>query len=339
MLKISICGTGHFGFALLKHLNRKNNLDYSLYAYDKDRKLIKYLKNKRKHPFHHNNISIGKEITFTTNIKELLDKTDILIMAVTSDAIESALKTIKPHINSKLIILNTSKALENKTGKRMSEIINKSLKNTKHPFTIAMLAGGTIANDLLQDEPLGIDIACKNKKVLQVLRNTFVSDNLNVYTTKDLAGMEYASAFKNVISILAGIVSGLGFSYGSETHLISRAADEVEKLVTTKLSGQKKTFSIGSQCWGNDMWMSCTGKTRNREFGTLLGKKYTAKDALNKMEKEHKSVEGVNTLKVLKKIIKNDSQNFPLLHSLNEIVYKNKNSRDILLSLLRNNKI
>lgn len=341
MLKISIYGIGNFGFAILKHLSKKNggNKNYILYAYDRNNKIINYLKNKRKHLLHHKNIKISKNVIFTNSIKKLTENTDILILAVTSNAIEEVVKKIKPYINNNLIILNTAKAIDSETGKRPSEIILETINNKKNPPLIAMLAGGTIASDLFEHEPLGVDIACRNKNAQKKLKNVFASDNLNVYTTKDIIGMEYAAAFKNVISILAGIVNGLGFSYGSETHLISRSANEVERLVTTKLGGQKNTFKIGSQCWGNDMWMSCTGKTRNREFGILLGKKYSVKNALEKMKKENKSVEGINTLKAIKKVIKNNKIDFPLLYSLNEIVYKNKDPKIILLDLLRSNKI
>jgi glycerol-3-phosphate dehydrogenase len=50
-------------------------------------------------------------------------------------------------------------------------------------------------------------------------------------------------------------------------------------------------------------------------------------------------VEGINTLKAIKKVIKNNKIDFPLLYSLNEIVYKNKDPKIILLDLLRSNKI
>jgi len=339
-LKVSVFGLGNFGFALLKHLTKKINKDqFTLHAYDKDEVVRKSLKKKRQHSFLHPGILISKSVTIEDTPKNLIDKTDILVLAVTSNAIKKVINSIKPYINKKIIIVNTAKALEAKSGERFSSVISNCLKNTKHSFSIAMLAGGTIARDLFRREPLGIDIASRNKKTLKILKEIFTSDNLDVYTTTDLNGVEYAAAFKNVISIFAGLMKGLGFSYGSETHIISRTAGEVKKLVVKSLGGKEKTFSNKSQCWGNDMWMSATGNTRNREFGILLGRGYSPQKALTEMTKEGKTVEGINTVKAIKKIIKNKEHKFPLLYSASEVILNNKDPRKTILNLMKSNKI
>jgi len=331
---------GNFGFALLKHLTKKiNKNQFTLHVYDKNEIVRKSLKKKKQHPFLHPSILINKNVIIEDTPKNLVDKTDILILAVTSSAIREVVGSIKSYINKKMIIVNTAKALESESGERFSNVISNCLKNTKYSFSIAMLAGGTIAKDLFCREPLGIDIASRNKKTLKILKEIFTSDNLDVYITTDLKGVEYAAAFKNVISIFAGLMKGLGFSYGSETHIISRTAGEIKRLVVKSLGAKEKTFSNESQCWGNDMWMSATGNTRNREFGILLGKGYSPQKAIAKMTKENKTVEGINTVRVIKKIIKNNQHSFPLLYSISEIILKNKDPRKAILNLMKSNKI
>lgn len=341
MLKISIHGIGNFGFALLKHLSRKNETakTFDLYAYDINKKLVNHLRETRKHLFLHKNIKIDKKVHFVDKKKELIENVDILILAVPSQNIEEVLMNSKAFIKKKLIILNTAKALHAKTGERFSNIIFNCLKDIGYPFSIAMMAGGTIASDLFKHEPLGVDIASEDKEALKLLKDIFTTDNLNVYTTTDIKGVEYASAFKNVIAILSGMIEGLGYSYGSQTHMISRVAGEVKKLAVAILGAKKSTFSIESQCWGNDMWMSCTGNTRNREFGILLGKGYSTKKAIEKMRIQNKTVEGLNTVKVIKKLIKGKENEFPILFNINEIVYKEINAKKAILALMKLNKI
>ncbi|OQX71310.1 hypothetical protein B6D52_01920 [Candidatus Parcubacteria bacterium 4484_255] len=341
MLKVSIYGIGDFGFALLKHLSEKADKgQFSVCAYDKNKKLRDFLRKEKKHPIHYKNIKINKSIIIEKTPKNLIKGADVLILAITSNAISCVIKKIKPYINKKIIILNTAKAIDPHSGERPSAIICNHLKDLKHPFSVAMLAGGTIAKDLFNKEPLGADIACKDKKVLKTLKNILISKNLNLYETTDLAGVEYAAALKNAISILSGIMRGLKFSHGSETYIISRAANEAKELVINKLGGKEKTFSIGSQCWGNDMWMSATGNTRNRKFGILLGQGYTTKEALATMQKRNKTVEGVNTIKAVKKIIKNNKNAVPILYNLNKIISNSgKNAKKIILDLVSSNKI
>lgn len=341
MLKISIHGIGNFGFALLKHLSKKADAEKNIviYAHDRNKELIEHLQKERRHLLHHTNVTISDNVVFTNDVQEFMDNADVLILAVTSNAINEVVHNLKPFINKDLIILNTAKALDVKTGQRFSIIISNCLEDVGYLFSVAMFAGGTIAKDLFNHEPLGVDIASESGKTLEILKQIFIADNLNVYTTTDLAGVEYASSFKNVLAIFAGIICGLGFSYGSETHMISRAANEVKKLVVSRSWGLDETFSIESQCWGNDMWMSCTGNTRNREFGILLGQGHTTAEALEKMSEENKTVEGVHTVKAIGEIIKNSEYDYPILYSLHEIVLKNNAPRTTIINLMHSNSI
>jgi len=330
MKKISIYGIGNFGFALLNHLSRNKNGDFELHAYDRDREVTKSLKDKRCHPYFHGQVRINDKIVIDGTIDELIVDCDILVLAVISSAVHEVVSLLKNKITKPLIILDTAKALDFDTGKRLSEVVAEELKGKD--FVYAALAGGTIAADLLKENPLGADIACEDEEALKVLITVFSARSLTVYPTKDLIGLEYAGALKNVISILAGMINGMGFSYGSETHVISRAAEEIERLIVQKFKADPATFSMKSQCWGNDLWMSCTGKTRNREFGVLLGQGKTVAEALKIMAEQRKTVEGVNTIKVLDKL--HDLIKYPLLKFIYDFVITGDSTLDDLKDII-----
>ncbi len=317
-MKVAIYGIGNFGYALLKHLDNKKDSSMVITAYDRKEKLRDSLSTHRSHTLLHKTIKISERIIIASSVKELVDDADILVLAANSEATREVVATIKPYLSKNAIIVNTAKALDFKTGKRLSEIIFQELGDEKKEY--ALFAGGTIAKDLFNHYPLGAEIACKNMKQHERLAACFSTPNLHIHTTSDLIGVEYASAFKNVISILAGIISGLGLPYGTETHVISQVAQEIEEIVTKKLGGSKTTFRMGSQCWGNDMWMSCTGPTRNREFGVLLGNGHAVDEAKAIMTMNNKTVEGINTISVLDKVIPNLQDHF-YMNFLYECVY------------------
>jgi glycerol-3-phosphate dehydrogenase (NAD(P)+) len=328
VMKVAVYGVGNFGYAILKHLDRKRNKEIDLFAYDRNPSLIEHLNKHREHLFLHRGVKISKRVNFTHDVSKNIQGAEIIILCVTSDSTKDVLKQMRPYLKQKPIILNTAKALDFESGRRLSEVAAEALKDID--YTYALLAGGTIAQDLFKNEPLGVSIASKNEKSLRTLYDLFESENLFVYPTKDLEGTEYASAFKNVISILAGIINGKNFSYGSETHFISRASDEVRRLVVEELGGRDETFTMSSQSWGNDLWLSCTGNTRNRDFGKLIGKGSSPKEALEIMNKNNKTVEGLNTLMALKKILGADLDNFPILEAVYNIVILEKPLLEIL---------
>ena len=258
---------------------------------------------------------MSRSVVFDVDFKTFVADVDIIILAVKSDAIREVLVQLNPFLKNGVIILNTAKALAEE-GRVISDIVADVLNSVQYHY--AILAGGTIASDLFQQEPLGADVACTSLAVATSLAEILHSGNLSVYPSTDVVGVEYASAFKNVISILAGIVKGMGFSYGSQTHTISRAAYEVERFVVAELGGKAETFFMNSQCWGNDMWMSCTGDTRNRQFGMLLGQGQSVEAALSEMKNQHKEVEGIKTVQVLSHFDVLDQ--YPFLNFIDQFV-------------------
>jgi glycerol-3-phosphate dehydrogenase (NAD(P)+) len=336
-MKVAIYGVGNFGYAILKHLDKymdKNN--HSLFAYEYEKEVLEHLREHHEHLFLHKGVKVSKNITFVNDVEELVSDADVLVVAVTSNATKSVISQIKPYLKKGMILLNTAKALDNQTGDLLSKTYENELKDFDYSYS--MLAGGTIASDMFKHDPLGIDIASKDEKTLKVLKELFESESLNVYTTTDLMGVEYAASFKNVISIFAGIMKGIGFSYGSETHIISRGAHEIEKLIMSKFNADKETFSMGSQCWGNDLWMSCTGNTRNREFGILIGKGMSVDDALEDMNNRRRSVEGINTIRIMDEVI-DVYHDYPLFKGLKDIVIEGKDARETIKELMKSNKI
>lgn len=333
-MKIGIVGVGMFGFALARYLGKKYEKDKSIeiMAYDKNKNLIRHLQEYRVHLYHFKNKRLPQNIELTTNKKELTENSELIIMAVPSQAVRETTREIKNYLENDVIILNTAKALETKTAKIFSEVIAEELGDNLK-YTIAKLSGGTFAEDIVNEAPLGADIACLNKKILKKLQDIFHSSTLRVYTNMDLIGVEYAGAFKNVIAILAGIVNGLNLPYGSETHMISRAAKEAKE-IAVKLGAKPHTFSMESQCWGNDLWMSCTGKSRNREFGKLIGKGLSPAEALRKMEEKHKLVEGYFTTAAIPILCKKAGINSPILLEIYKIVYENKDAWDAIKYLM-----
>lgn len=327
-MKIAIYGLGQFGYALLKHLDSALAQDYEICGYDSAIKVTESLASSREHPFLFKGHKISKKITILYTPETLLKNADVVIVAVPSHLTRAILPNFTKYAKDRLIVMNTAKALDFETGKRLSVLFNESIKNINLRY--ASFAGGTIARDLFNNELLGAVIASSEKETAKTLKNILQSDKLRLQTSDDLAGVEYASAFKNTISILTGIIHGKGFSYGSETFIISKAAAEIEHLILQELGGKNETFSVGSTCWGNDMFMSATGNTRNREFGILIGKGMKPQQALELMESEMKTVEGIKTLEAINKIT--NISKYPLLNYLYSVIilYENMDILDIL---------
>lgn len=335
MKKVAIYGCGMFGFALAKHFGEKfkNDPEYEIVSYDRSKEVVDHIIKTRSHPYHFPYAKLNPKNRITNNIQDLILDCDILILVVPSQSVREVTRNLKSLISKDIVIVNTSKALESDTNKRLSEVIDEELSEIEVNYKISHFSGGTIAQDIVDGAPLGAEIACQDGETCKMLQKLISNRSLRIYGNDDIIGVEYAGAFKNVIAILAGIISGMELPYGSETHLISRAAKEASEMAI-RLGAKEYTFSMYSQSWGNDLWMSCTGDTRNRYFGKLIGKGSTPQEALRILKKEHKIAEGYNTTKIIPLIIEKTKYNSHILIQIYNILYNCKKSNQAISEIM-----
>jgi glycerol-3-phosphate dehydrogenase (NAD(P)+) len=294
---ITIFGVGAFGYAVLKHLEGQANLPHNLIAFDADQNINDSLQKERKHPHFHKDISISDSTHVAESAHKAIFQSDILILVASSDASREVARAIKLSAKDGVTILNLAKGLETETGKRLSEIYNEKL--AEKDYSYAVMAGGTTAEDLINKRPIGADLASTDEQTAELLKTILGSDTLSINLSSDLKGVELASALKNIISMVAGMVQGFGLPHGTLTFAISKFSQQIAAECISGLGAHSETFSLGSQCWGNDIWLSSLSDTRNRRFGELIGQGTPVKQAIQSMGESNSLIEGVNTLKAL----------------------------------------
>lgn len=310
MTKIAILGLGNFGYALLAHLDRQENLE--VWGYDKDQIDVDFFQ-KNRHPQNHlATIAVSSKVHFTANLEELISKSDVLVMAVASSALPEVADLVLPYLDHPMIVVSIIKGFS-PDGLASTEVMSQHWQAAVFKPEIAGLAGGTVAKELaLGKEILGMTVAARELAAARQIQNIFQAPNLRLELTTDVIGLEYASALKNIISILVGILDGLGFAFGSQTHLISQISAECQALALEH-GAQKETFSVASECWGNDMIMSALGETRNRKFGRVVGQGTSYQQALADFAEREETVEGTKTVAALP-VLTTQLEKYPLLN-------------------------
>lgn len=340
-MRVGLFGTGHFGYALLHHLEPRiqprSSGGIELRGYDADATVRETLQRERRHPFDHAGSPLSKQVRIVDTVAELIGDLDVLVLAVPSLATREVAAAIASQPWTRpLTIVNTAKALDAASGKRLSEIVLATIKRPPRPMTYAVLSGGTIAGELLQHNPLGVTIASRSRAAQRRLKGLFGSPRMWVQLSSDVAGVELAGAFKNVVSICAGLVHGLKLSYGAETLLISRMAQEIEDFCVRCEGARRSTFRMGSQCWGSDLWMSCTGPTRNRALGELIGRGQSLTEAHQVMQQRHQTVEGVATLRALGRLLRKHPRELPLVRRADEVILHGAPPQRLIEALMVN---
>ncbi len=316
MKPVAVVGCGAFGYALAVLLSRTHP-SLELRVFDIDERTMTELRTKRRHPYFHTDIVAPKNLLAQPSVAACLDGAGVVILAVPAQVMRSTCESIRDVVPPDAVLLNIAKALERGTNLRMSEVIQEVLG--RRP--VVTLSGGMIAQDAVRGAPVGAEIAGEDAQAVERVRRLFLPTTVHVETTRDIVGVEFGGAFKNVIAIGAGIIDGLGWGASTKAFFVARSLREIEELAVA-LGAQRATFHTASNFWMGDLMTTCFGDSRNRLFGELIGAGLSREEAVAELAKQRKHAEGLATLELVEQLLREKGVQAPFLQRLFGIVFR-----------------
>lgn len=321
-MKVTILGTGAYGLALSKVLIKNNNEIVMWTTFDKEKNELLETKKSSKLP----GFVLDDKIKITTDLKEAIIDSRLIVIAIPTAFVTDVCKQLKKIIKKNQYICIASKGIEQGTCLFIHDMIKKQIK-TKN---IGAISGPSFAIDLVDEVPVGLAVASKSKRTLNVIQKAFCNDKFKLYPTNDIIGIEVCGAVKNIIAIASGIVDGMGYPISTQAMLITESLHDIKNLIHA-LGGSKKT--ILSFAGFGDILLTCTSeKSRNYTFGTLIGKDLS-KEEIEKY-KNDTTVEGLYTLKSIYKLIRNKKIDIPTINIIYDIVFNDEDKNKLIEYLM-----
>ncbi|MDD3292471.1 MAG: NAD(P)-dependent glycerol-3-phosphate dehydrogenase [Candidatus Pacebacteria bacterium] len=325
---ITILGDGAWGttLAILLAENGHNVFIWSAFP-----EHLEELDKKRENKKYLSGIKIPQSINFEKDLSIAIEKSDWIIFAIPSKFFRDVAKQVKQTktpLKGKVFI-NVAKGLEQKTFKRMTEILKEELGSVQ----VAVLSGPTIAIEVAKKMPAIIVVASINKKVAKDIQEIFSNNYFRVYTSSDIVGVEISGPLKNIIAVVAGISDGLGFGANTKAAILTRGIVEIQRL-GQKLGAKKKTFS-GIAGLGDLSTTCISPESRNRTFGERIAKGET----LDKILKTTDGIiEGVTTSEAVYQLSKKYRVDMPLARGVYQIIYEKKSPKEVVRDLMQREK-
>lgn len=321
MANITILGAGGFGISLAVLFNQYGH-SLTMWSHNEQEveNLKKYGENKKLLP----DVIISKDIDLTNDLN-CVKNADIVIFAVPSVAVREVANKFKNYINSKSVLINVAKGLEQNTHKRLSEVLKDVYPNN----SIVILTGPSHAEEIAREVPTTIVVSSENQQSSIYIQEQLMNKTLRIYVNHDLIGVEYGGALKNIIAVCAGICDGIKLGDNSKAALITRGIAEIGRLGTA-LGGKIETFA-GLTGIG-DLIVTCmSNHSRNRLAGNIIGEGFNMEQTI---EKIGKTVEGFVTTKVAYELAKEKNIQMPIVEQLYYVLYKNKDVKIALNDLM-----
>ena len=325
-MNLTFLGSGSFGTALAVIFSQYNfnikmydrNADVVL-GINRDKRNIKYLKN----------ITIPEKVMATNDIDEAIYDSDIIFLSVPSQAIREISRKIHSKLKSNSIMVCLSKGIELTTYKRLSEVLEEEFPNNP----IVVLSGPSHAEEVATKQPTALVATSKNMDKAILIRDMLSNDVLRIYTNSDIIGVEIGGAMKNIIALAIGIINGMGYGDNSSAAIITRSLNDLIKMGIV-MGGKLETF-FGLTGIG-DLIVTClSNHSRNRRCGLLIGQGMKLDEAIKEIGMV---VEGITACKIFYNIAKEKNIEVPIIESIYEVLFNNKDLRYIETTLMSRHK-
>lgn len=328
---IAIIGSGSWATALAKIIMENED---QIWWYVRNQKTIDDFRERGHNPRYLTSVKFDCErINFSADIDEVVRQCGILILVTPSPYLKDLLLSIHEPLKDKFLVIAT-KGIVPGDNTVWSEYLRSSLNVPAD--NVCVLSGPSHAEEVAFGRLTYLTVGCndvqKGKSVAGVVYCPYVRPVLS----RDVDGIEYAGVLKNVYALCAGIALGTSLQSGGERGtgdnfqavLMANAAREMEQVLTAINPIRR---NIHDSVYLGDLLVTGYSQfSRNRLFGTMIGRGYSVKAAQLEMSM---IAEGYYGARCMHDICAKQSINAPILETVYDVLYNNVDPATALAGL------
>ena len=254
-------------------------------------------------------------IFFSSDINEIVQKSDTLIMVTPSPYVKSHLKKLRVNLRDKFVV-TAIKGVVPDENLSVTEYLHKVFGVPDE--NLAVIGGPSHAEEVALERLSYLTVGCTDIQKAEIFANILRSHYIKTSVSTDVLGIEYSSVLKNIFAIAAGVCNGLNYGDNFQAVLISNAAQEMNRFLET-INPQADRRVIDSVYLGDLLVTGYSNFSRNRVFGTMIGKGYSVKSAQIEMEM---IAEGYYGTKCIKELNRYYHVNMPIVDAVYNILYE-----------------
>ena len=255
------------------------------------------------------------EIFFSSDINKIVQNYDTLVFVTPSPYLKNHLKKLKTRISDKFIITAIKGIVPDENlvcSEYFHQVYDVPYEN------LACIGGPSHAEEVALERLSYLTVGCSDTDKARAFANDcLASEFIKTKTSSDVIGIEYSSVLKNVYAIAAGICGGLKYGDNFQAVLMSNAVQEMYRFLTAVHPIDRSMYD--SVYLGDLLVTGYSNFSRNRTFGTMIGKGYSVKSAQIEMEM---IAEGYFGTKCMKEINRHMHVNMPILDAIYNILYE-----------------
>jgi len=275
--RVAVLGSGSWATALVKMLSE--NLPM-INWYVRSEYTLEHIRLHGNNPKYVTSIELQpSRLALSTDINQVVDTADYIIVAIPSAFVESELKKLDVPLHEK-IFFSAVKGIVPESllilGEHLTFHYGVPQKNT------GVIAGPCHAEEVAMERLSYLTVGAGRKKHARTMAQYLQTHYIKTSLSKDVHGIEWAAVLKNIYAIAAGVAHGLGYGDNFQAVLVSNAIREMRRFIRKNVDTRKHNI-MRSAYLGDLLVTAYSVFSRNRMFGNMIGKGYTVKSAMMEM--------------------------------------------------------
>lgn len=313
MAQIAVIGGGSWATAIVKILC--NNCD-TVNWWVRSKETADHIKKYHHNPNYLSSVEFDiKKIAVNSDLKEVISRSDVLIMAIPSAFLKESLSGITKEDLQNKKIFSAIKGIVPEHNLIIAEFFNQVYEMPIE--NIGVITGPSHAEEVAMEKLSYITVASQNAESAGLLAGKLACRYIKTSTSDDIYGTEYSAVLKNVIAISAGICHGLGYGDNFLSVLIANGIQEIKRFVDAVHPIDR---DIKDSAYLGDLLVTAYSQfSRNRTFGGMIGKGYSVKSAQMEM---NMVAEGYYGVKCIHEINKAYNVEMPITEAVYRILYE-----------------
>jgi glycerol-3-phosphate dehydrogenase (NAD(P)+) len=280
---IGIIGNGSWGTALAKILTDNGHI---IRWWVRNEEAIKNLQTRQHNPHYLTSVRFLPETILPTNdLKTMLDECDTVIVAVPSAYCQKVIEQVDKTVWQKKNIISAIKGILPDTNLLLNDYLTSHMD---YPLENYVSITGPCHAEEVADERLSyLTFSGLNDDLTTAVSEAFKNTYINTTCNHDIWGAQFAAVLKNIYAIGAGIAHALDYGDNFQSVYTTNCYREMYHFLQDhfeKVHPSNEHPDFHTSAYLGDLLVTCYSLySRNRTFGTMIGKGYSVKAATLEM--------------------------------------------------------
>jgi glycerol-3-phosphate dehydrogenase (NAD(P)+) len=313
--KIGVLGSGSWATAIVKILQTNK---YNINWWIREPEIAECIRDTGVNKTYLSSVHLNPKMLYVdSDIKSIIEKSDIIVLAIPSIFIDSAFSELicKDLKNKKII-----SAVKGIVPEKMMIVAKYLETRFKIPNkNLGIITGPSHAEEIALEKLTFLTAASRSKAFRETIMEVFSCRYVRTIPSNDIYGLEYATVLKNIYALGGGILKGLGYGDNFFAAYIANCTKEM-KIFIRHLHPVERTH-YHSAYLGDLLVTSYSQFSRNRTFGQMIGQGYSVASAKLEMKMVAEGYFATNCIHVINEEYKAD---IPIIDAIYNVLFLNR---------------